>query len=91
MLVADILALRNSARAQQALADAALDAEGREQIDLLTRTADSVKRFGHRLEDRHVSGLMDLVVSSSGDTAEAAAVLHGALNLPPINAIDLIP
>lgn len=92
MLVADILALMDSRRAQRALADAALDATDTfEQVELLNRTANSVKRFGHRLQDRHVTALLDLVVTSSGETAEAAAVLHGALNLPPINAIDLIP
>jgi CheY-like chemotaxis protein len=91
LLVADILALTDSARAQVALTDAALDGDGHEQIELLNRAAQSVKRFGNRLEQRHIDGLLDLVVTSSGDTAEAAAVLHGAMNLPPINAIDLIP
>ncbi len=89
--VADILALIDSARAQQTVFDAALAAGDREQIDLLDVVADSVKRFGLRSQQRHINGLMDLIVNSGGETAEAAARLHGALVLPPAGAIELIP
>lgn len=90
MLVADILALINSDRAQRDLFDAALAASGNEQIELLTRVASSVKRFGNRAQDRHVDSLIQLVTSASGRTAEAAAEVHGALNLPPSSAVRLI-
>jgi hypothetical protein len=89
--VADILALIDSERVQQVLFDAALAATDDERIDLLDRVAESVKRYGDRSSPRHVDGLLDLVATSSGRTAEAAARLHGALDLPPGPALDLIP
>lgn len=90
LLIADILALMDSDQAQQELFDAALAATDSEQIELLKRVADSVKRFGNRSQDRHVNALIHLVVNSTGRTAEAAAQVHGALNLPPASAIRLI-
>jgi hypothetical protein len=90
MLVADILALIDSARSQQALFNAAFAAEGGERVDLLQRVADSVKRYGDFTEARHVAALLDLITNSSGTTAEAAATVHGALNLPSTEAVDLI-
>jgi hypothetical protein len=89
--VADILALIDSANAQQTLFDAALDASGDERIELLDRVTASVKRFGDRSDPRQVEALLDLVANSSGRTAEAAARLHGALDLPPGPALELIP
>ncbi|MHC4211309.1 MAG: hypothetical protein ACYSWT_16530 [Planctomycetota bacterium] len=89
--VADILALIDSRRAQRTLFDAALTASGDEQIDLLDRVAASVKRHGDRTDERHVEALLDLVVNSSGRTAEAAARVHGALDLPAGPALKLIP
>ena len=89
--VADILALIDSDRAQRVLFDAALAASDEEQIDLLDRVAESVKRFGDRTEPRHVEGLLNLITSSGGYTAEAAARVHGALVLPSGTAIELIP
>jgi len=91
MLVARTLALINDDRAQRKLFSAALEASGPEQIELLDRVAESVKRFGDRTEGRHVSGLLDLVAHAGGELAEAAARVHGALNLPTEAAIDLIP
>ncbi|MEE8508182.1 MAG: HEAT repeat domain-containing protein [Myxococcota bacterium] len=91
LLVARTLALINDDRAQRKLFSAALRASGPEQIELLDRVAESVKRFGDRTEGRHVSGLLDLVANAGGELAEAAARVHGALNLPTEAAIDLIP
>ncbi len=90
MHIADILAMIDSERSQHELFDAALAASGTEQVDLLSRVADSVKRHGNRAQDRHVDALLDLVANSSGRTAEAAAVVHGALNLPASAAVGLI-
>ncbi|MHC4415814.1 MAG: hypothetical protein ACYS0G_11070 [Planctomycetota bacterium] len=91
LMVADILALIDSERAQEVLFDAALAATGDEQIELLDRVAESVKRFGDRTDPRHVQGVLALVSSTSGRTAEAAARVHGALVLPAGTAIRLIP
>ncbi|MHC4902045.1 MAG: hypothetical protein ACYTGD_10325, partial [Planctomycetota bacterium] len=89
--VGDILALIDSQRAQRKLFDAALAATDDERIDLLDRVAESVKRYGDRSAERHVEALLDLVANSSGRTAEAAARVHGALDLPAGPALELIP
>ncbi len=89
--VADILALLDTNQAQQALFDAALGARDEERIELLDRVAASVKRYGPRAEERQIQGLLDLIANASGATAEAAARVHGALNLPASPALKLIP
>ena len=91
MFVARILSLIDSDLSQRKLFDAALAATGDEQVELLGYTADSVKRFGDRAEKRHLDALLDLVSKAEGDTAEAAARVHGALNLPADAAVRLIP
>jgi hypothetical protein len=91
LLVADILARLDSDRSQRAIFDAALNAVGGEQVDLLDRVAASVKRYGDRAEQRHLDALIDLIDSSGGDTAEAAARVHGSLNLSKTEALGLIP
>ncbi|MHC5024748.1 MAG: hypothetical protein ACYTGG_12730 [Planctomycetota bacterium] len=90
LLVGDILALMDSEPAQNALLSAAL-AGGENQIDMLQRAADSVKRFGNRAQPHQVTALLELIRSSEGETADAAARLHGAMNLPSDDAIELIP
>jgi len=91
LLVADILALIDNDDAQRKLFDAALNAADDEQIELLRRVSDSVRIFGDRAEDRHVASILELVEKSSGATAEAAATVHGALNLPASDAVKLLP
>jgi CheY-like chemotaxis protein len=91
LLVADILALIDSDSAQRSLFDAALSAQEDEQIELLRRVADSVRLNGDRAEKRHVDALIALIGKSSGDTADAAATVHGALNLSTSDAVNLIP
>jgi HEAT repeat protein len=91
LLVADILAVIDSDDAQRTLFSAALAATGDEQIELLDRVAVSVKRYGDRTEPHHVDALLDLVKQASGELAEAAARIHGALNLPTDAALELIP
>lgn len=90
LLVAEILALLDSETAQMAIFDAALDASDAEQIALLDAATDSVRRYGDRAERRHLVSLLDLVAHSTGDLAEAAARLHGALNLRESDAVGLI-
>ena len=71
--------------------DTALSGSDDQQIELLQRCADSVKRFGNMIEQRHIDALVDLVLNTDGEIAEAAARVHGALNLPTSTAIQLIP
>ena len=87
----DILALMSEPDAQRRLFDAALAEGDEQQIELLERCADSVKRFGNMAEQRHIAALVDLVTNSDGVIAEAAARVHGALNLSSSTAIQLIP
>jgi len=91
LLVADVLAYMDSDKSQRALFDAALAATDIEQVDLLERVADSVKRIGDRAEERHVQALLELVQNSDGQLAEAAARVHGALNLSTSDAVNLLP
>ncbi|MFZ9690237.1 MAG: hypothetical protein ACO3DS_10415, partial [Phycisphaerales bacterium] len=88
--VAATLALRSSARAPGALADAALDASGDEQAALLRALAASARIGGNRLQPRHVDGLRSLIAASSGDTAVAAGQAWGALDLPVAESVGLI-
>jgi len=91
MMVADIMALIDSDTAQRKLFDAALGAQADEQVELLSRVADSVRLFGDRAEKRHVDALLELIAKATGPTADAAAAVHGALNLPASDAVKLIP
>ena len=81
-------AMSQSDAAEVSASFAATDSE---QVQLLERLAGSVKRFGNRLETRHVAALVQLVETSAGPTAEAAGEVHGALNIPATDAIELIP
>jgi hypothetical protein len=81
----------DSRAAQRALFDAALDASGDEQLVLLDRVAESVRNFGDHSDPRHVEAVLDLITSSGGQTAEAAARVAGSLNLPTSTSIELIP
>lgn len=90
LLVADVLALTNTETAQRRLLDAAIAAKETEQIELLDRVAASARRFGNKVEPRQVEALLKLIGESTGATADAAARVHGALNLPASNAVKLI-
>ncbi|MCZ6836071.1 MAG: hypothetical protein O7G85_09890, partial [Planctomycetota bacterium] len=91
LLIADILALMPDHQAQRKLFDASLVNDDEQQIDLLERVAASVKQYGNMAEPRHIDALVDLIMNSDGDIAEAAARVHGALNLPATTAVQLIP
>ncbi len=91
LLVAKILSLINSEQAQQDLFDAALASEESERVELLNNVAASIKQFGSLLQDRQIRSLVRLVAEAKDETAEAAARVHGALNLPTDEAIYLIP
>jgi hypothetical protein len=91
LMVADILAMMESDNAQRTLFDAAFAATEAEQIEVLERVAESVRRSGDRAEKRHIAALVELLSDSSGQLAEAAAEVHGALNVPTSDAIKLLP
>ncbi|MGI9013787.1 MAG: hypothetical protein ACR2GY_05995 [Phycisphaerales bacterium] len=87
--IASILAFVDSDRAQRAMFDAAFRGTGSDQVDLLNQVAESAKRIGDRAEERHVQQLLGLI-AAGGDAGEAAARVHGALNLTPDNVVKLI-
>lgn len=91
LLVADILALIDSDHVQRELFDAALTAQGAEQVELLERVAEAIKRFGDRAEQRQLDALTALVQTATGDVADAAARVHGAMNLPSQQAMPFLP
>lgn len=88
--VADVLSYIPQQRAQVALMDAAMDAEGAERIELLGRVTDSAKRFGNLLESRQIRWLMEVVRTGDETQATSAAALAGALNLAGEELVPLI-
>src|SRR5690606_12528033 len=77
--VAEIVSRIGEKRAQVALADAALGAEGEERVALLGKVAESAKRFGDMLERRQVQRIIELAQTGDDAEATAAAGLMGAL------------
>lgn len=88
--IAEVLSLVNSDRAQRALTEAALKADGATKTDMLRLVAGSAKRFGNLLEPRHVDQLMELASGEDDALATAAAGVLGSLNLPNKNLVPLI-
>ena len=91
LMVADVLLLRNTPQAQQAVIDAALRANGDQQMDLLDRAAESVKLHGNQARQQQVVALVMLNQSATGDTADAVATLIGALDLSSRDLIMVVP
>lgn len=89
-VVGEILGRIGQDRAQRALMDAAIEAEGDGRVALLGLVAESSKRFGNRLEKRHIDRVLELASSSNDQEATAAAALMGALNLPNADLLPLI-
>ena len=88
--VAELLAMIDSTRAQRAVIDAALAAEGDEQAMLLAPVAQGARRFGSRATSAQADAIRTLVRTSLGARADAAAIAFGALSLPSSEAVDLI-
>ncbi len=88
--IADVLSFVPTKNAQQAIFDAAMQADGSERVELLARAAESAKRQGNQLTDRHIASLLRLVRDGQNAEATAAAALMGSLNLPNANVVPLI-
>lgn len=87
---AEVLANIDEPKAQQALADAALDKSGKIQLAMLQALAQSARQFGDMITESQANRLTQLVAESEGDLAEAAAQAHGALSLPTSQAVQLL-
>jgi hypothetical protein len=92
VLVAETLSMVNSSLAQQTLVSAAL-AGG--QIDdrmmLLDEASASVRRWGNLTQEWQVAEIINLVETTSGDLADAAARLNGAINHPSTSVMIFMP
>lgn len=88
--IADVLSFVGDPRAQVAIVDAALSAQGDEMIELLRIAAQSAKRYGNMLEERQVKRLLGMTSTGSDAQATAVAALIGALNLPNQELVPLI-
>jgi hypothetical protein len=88
--VASLLAMVDSTRAQRAVIDAALAAEGDEQAMLFGPVADGARRFGSKATTAQSDAIRELVRTSMGPVADAASAAFGALSLPSSEAVDLI-
>ncbi|MBG79307.1 MAG: hypothetical protein CMJ39_01195 [Phycisphaerae bacterium] len=81
LMVAEILSKIDSETAQRALLDAALSSgAGDDRIPLLDYAAASVRRFGDYATDAQAAELAQMIKGASGEEADAAARLNGALN-----------
>ncbi len=88
--VAGILSRIGEKRTQVALMDAALRADGYEQIALLKMTGESAKRYGNLLDERQVRQAVELSGAMDEELATTAAALVGALNLSNNQIVPLI-
>ena len=91
MLIAEGLSEMDTSEAQVALIDAALDATGSEQIELLGYATASVRSFGNQTTADQVASVLSLVqLADESDLADAAAALHGALDLPGGSVLQFV-
>lgn len=86
----DVLSRIDEPDAQAGIAGAAIGGFGDTQIALLLDLADSANAHGNLISAAMSDDILNLVKTTSGDTAVAAAAAHGALALPTRNAVDLI-
>lgn len=82
LAIAEVLSLIDDERGQRAVTDVALSSSGAERAALLRLAADSAKRFGNRLEERQLNGVIKIARSDSATESLAAAALLGALGVP---------
>mgnify|MGYP001283300832 CR=1 FL=1 len=92
MRSAEILALFNDIKAQQAICNTAMNAKlpGKVRISLIDSLALSATHHGNLLTDTQIAKLLKIVNTAKGDMAQAAARAHGALTLPASHVVDMI-
>ncbi|HYD02401.1 MAG TPA: hypothetical protein VEB22_14335 [Phycisphaerales bacterium] len=89
--IADVLSMIGDKRAQQAIVEAALSADGAEMVSLLGSATASAKRFGNMLDDRQVKRLLEVAgKTTTGEAGTALSALVGALNLQSDRVVPLI-
>jgi HEAT repeat protein len=89
--IADVLSMIGDKRAQQAVVDAALAADGAEMVSLVNSATASAKRFGNMLDERQVKRLLEAAgKTTAGEAGTALSALLGALNLQSDRVVPLI-
>ncbi len=89
--IADVLSMIGDKKAQQAIVDSALAANGAEMISLVNSATASAKRFGNLLEDRQVKRLIEAAgKTTTGEAGTSVSALLGALNLQSDRVVPLI-
>ncbi|MCH2133381.1 MAG: hypothetical protein MK116_06495 [Phycisphaerales bacterium] len=90
LMVAEILAHIDSPDAQRAIFNAALSSTaGDDRVPLLDYTAASIRRFGDHATDAQAAELKQMIASATGEEADAAARVMGALNRPDTHVSHL--
>lgn len=94
VLAGQVLAYLNSANAQRAIADMAMDAANQMDVRVAAfeSLVNSAKLHGNMLTDTTVDAMYDLISTDQTDPRlrAAAAAAHGSLNLPSQKVKDLI-
>ncbi len=90
LMIADVLSVSNSVRAQGALIDAALAATGEEQISLCDFAAQASRMTGGKAEARQLAALRELIGATEGASADAVGRLYGSLDGGAADAVKLI-
>ncbi|RMH24013.1 MAG: HEAT repeat domain-containing protein [Planctomycetota bacterium] len=88
--VAEVLSYVDSADAQRAIFERALETDGFDRVELLAIVADSGKRFGNRLDARQIRRLIELAQSSDEALATQAVATMGALEVENSQLVPLI-
>ncbi len=90
-IAAETLSWINTAEAQRALMNAALnETDDLEQLLMLNFVAESARRYGAQITASQERRLLALIENTTGAVATEAAKAHGALNLDPSNAVQFI-
>lgn len=89
------LAMMSDKKAQQAVANLALDGKADEKVRVaaFASLSESIRKFGNMISDQQAQGVLEVVnnTGASRDIRNAAAGSLGALNLPSEKIKDLIP
>ena len=92
VMIAEVLAMVATDTAQQTVIETALAgaSDPAQQVQLLDQATASARRFGNRSHSSQAAALTGLIQASSGDVADAAGRLYGALDLPTSQTVRWI-
>lgn len=88
--LAELLSWIDEPRAQQAIFDRAVQAQGAQRVAMLGHTANSARRTGNQLQERQIQRLLQIARDGTDAEAVAAAGLLGSLGVPSEDLAGLI-